>query len=287
VINVIKATGEREPFSEHKIENSIRRAGIPHEIQDQVLQHVKSKLYENITTKEIYRHIIEFLKNSPSPYNSTKYNLKQGIMDLGPSGYPFEDYISEILKTQGYHTQTRQILKGKCISHEVDVIAEKDGKKIMIEAKFHNGSGTRSDVHVALYTKARFDDVKDHYGFSEAWIVTNTKATTDAITYAQCNDMRVVGWNSPEGGSLRELVEKTKLYPITSVASLSQSQKQILLLHQLVLCRDICANPSKIKILGLSPEKENEVLNELNFICGLEKPNEHYYQGPQAPHLIS
>ena len=29
-------------------------------------------------------------------------NLKQAIMDLGPTGYPFEDYVSEILKAKGY-----------------------------------------------------------------------------------------------------------------------------------------------------------------------------------------
>src|SRR3989344_4923620 len=163
MVNVVKASGQKEPFSEIKVRNSIRRAGIPKDLQEEVLTHVKTKIYENIHTSEIYKHITEFLEASPQPFNKTKYTLKQAIMDLGPTGYPFEDYVAEILKSEGYQTHVRQILEGQCVSHEVDIIAQKDDKKILIEAKFHNSPGTRSDVHVSLYTKARFDDLKDSY----------------------------------------------------------------------------------------------------------------------------
>ena len=50
-------------------------------------------------------------------------------MDLGPTGYPFEDYVAEILKTEGYQTQVRQVLEGNCVSHEIDVIAQKKTKR--------------------------------------------------------------------------------------------------------------------------------------------------------------
>jgi HJR/Mrr/RecB family endonuclease len=264
---VVKASGEKEPYSEIKVRNSIRRAGIPQKIQEEVLRHVETKIYENIHTSEIYKHVIEFLETSPEPFNKTKYTLKQAIMDLGPTGYPFEDYVAEILKTKGYKTQVRQILKGKCVSHEVDVIAEKDGKKILVEAKFHNSPGIKSDVHVSLYTKARFDDLKDNYNLDEAWIVTNTKATTDGIEYALCSGMKIIGWNYPETESLRDLVEKAKLYPITALQSLSQSQKQLLLLHGTVLCKSICLNLNIIKSLDLPMEKQEKAVLELEFLC--------------------
>ena len=192
MVTVLKASGEKEPFSEEKVLNSIERAGIPYDIQEQVLTHVKSKLYENITTGEIYDHIIEFLDASPSPFLATKYNLKKGIMELGPTGYPFEDYISEILKTQGYETKVRQILAGKCVTHEIDVIAEKGGKRIIVEAKFHNGAGIKSDVHVALYTKARFDDLRYQHHFDHALITTNTKVSSDALKYSLCCGITVI-----------------------------------------------------------------------------------------------
>lgn len=267
MITVVKASGEKEPFSEIKVRNSIKRAGIPKGIEEEVLQHVKTKIYENIHTSEIYKHIIEFLETSSQPFNKTRYALKRAIMDLGPTGYPFEDYVAEILKTKGYQTQVRQILEGKCVSHEIDVIAQKDDEKILIEAKFHNSPGTRSDVHVSLYTKARFDDLKDRYNFTQGWIVTNTKVTTDGIEYALCNGIKIIGWNYPETGSLRDLVEKAKLYPITALQSLSQSQKQLLLLHGTVLCKNICLNPNIIKVLDLPIDKEEKVVLELEFLC--------------------
>ncbi len=271
MVNVVKANGDKEPFSEEKVRSSIKRAGIPSEIEEQVLSHVKTKLHEDITTAEIYKHIIEFLEKSPDPFSKSRYSLKQAIMELGPTGYPFEDYVSEILRAQGYTTKVRQILEGRCVTHEIDVVAEKDGEKIVVEAKYHNGPGIKSDVHVALYTKARFDDLSQKHGFTQGWIVTNTKVTTDALQYALCNGIKVIGWNYPEKDSLRELVEKTKLYPITAVSSLTQAQKQLLLSNQIVLCKNICINPNQIKLLSLPADQETKILSELNFLCKMSE----------------
>ena len=175
-------------------------------------------------------------------------------MDLGPTGYPFEDFVAKVLDAHGYHTKVRQIVTGSCISHEIDIIAAKNGKTAMIEAKFHNNPGTRSDVHVALYTKSRFEDVKEKNMFDEAWVVTNTKVTGDAIDYAKCDGMKVIGWSYPDGGGLRDLIEKYHLHPVTMITTLPQALKQKLLDNHIVLCKDICLNRSLIDVLPVSPE---------------------------------
>lgn len=265
--DIIKATGAREPFSEEKLIASIKRAGIPHNLQDKTLGHVKSLLYEGMPTSEIYTHILEFLEKEAKPAKS-KYGLKQAIMDLGPTGYPFEDYVSEILKGQGYTTQVRSIVTGKCVSHEIDVIAEKTQEKLMVEAKFHNALGIRTDIHVALYTKARFDDVKEKYGFTKPFLYTNTKITTDALTYAQCIGMGIVSWSYPEKESLRDLIEKEKLYPITILDGLSKNLLQILLDNHIVLVRDICQTPNTLDLLEIQPDKRKALLEEAKVICG-------------------
>ncbi len=264
--NVLKATGQIEPFNDRKLRLSIQRAGIPKDLVESAVTHVKSSLYENIPTREIYKHIIEFLENSPHPFARAKYSLKQAIMDLGPTGYPFEDYISEILKMEGYETQVRQILMGKCISHEIDLIVKKDNKNSMVECKFHNMPGTKSQVHVSLYTKARFDDIKEKHNLSEVWLVTNTKVTQDALDYALCSNMKVISWDYPENGSFRDLIEKYKLHPITMLTSLSQNQKQLLAGNHVVLAKDVCKNPSSLDILGLSNDKKNSILSECQFL---------------------
>ena len=268
MVNVLKANGELEPFSEEKLRYSIERAGIPSALQDKVVSHVKSKLHENIPTSVVYKHISEFLAKEPNHF-SAKYSLKQAIMNLGPTGHPFEDLLSELFKKEGFTTQTRTVLSGKCVSHEIDVIAEKNDEKIMVEAKFHNRTGTRTEIHVSLYTKARFDDIKEKYGLTKAILATNTKVTADALSYALCSNMEVISWSYPEKRGLRDLIEIYNLHPITVLTSLSQNQKMLLLEEHIVLCKEIANNPSVLDLIDILPAKKKNVMDELSGILNL------------------
>jgi hypothetical protein len=266
MLNVLKASGQKEPFSEEKLRASIQRVGIAPEYTNQVINTIKSRLYEGIFTRDIYKQIIDFLERSSQHINRARYGLKQAIMDLGPTGYPFEDYIAEILKMEGFNTFVRQVLQGKCINHEIDIVAEKNNLRTMIECKFHNSTGSKTQIHVALYTKARFDDVKEQNSLQEALLITNTKITSDVLNYALCSKIKVMSWDYPEKGSLRDLVEKHKLYPITSFVGLSQNQKQMLTENHIVLARDVCKTPSCLDILGLPKDKKSSLLSECQFL---------------------
>lgn len=269
-MNVLKANNITEPFSEEKVLNSIKRAKIAPDIQEKVLTHVKTKLYEGIPTSEIYKHIIEFLGQSQEPYSRTRYSLKESIMQLGPTGFPFEDFIAKLLQNDGFETQVRQILQGECITHEIDVIAKRDNKTSIIEAKFHNSPGVRSQIHVALYTQARFEDVKEKNNIDDTWLITNTKTTADVNTYAKCKNMTVISWDYPTGNSLRDMIERSKLHPITSLIGLNQSQKATLLNNHVVLCKDVCTDKSTLDLLHLSDADKEKVFSEAQFVCKLE-----------------
>lgn len=270
MVNVIKASKLAEPFNTDKVLGSIKNIGIPESLQKDVVSHINGKLYDNIPSKEIYGHVSEFLGTSDFPYSKSKYNLKQAIMDLGPTGYPFEDFISEILTQIGYSTEVRQVLMGKCISHEVDIVAKKNNETIMIEAKFHNSTGTRSDVRVPMYTKSRYEDLLSKHQFTNAWVITNTKATTDAIAYSECVGMKMISWSYPDGESLRDLIESAGLHPVTILSTLSQQQKITLLNRHLVRCKSIHDNPESLDILDMSHEDKKKVLEEITYICGGE-----------------
>lgn len=266
---VIKADGTTEQFSEEKLLSSIQRANIPSSLQTQVLDHVKKRIYNNIPTYEIYKHIEEFLEKNDEPYIKAKYSLKSAIMELGPTGFPFEVYVSEILKAQGFQTEVGTFLLGKCVNHEVDIIAKSKDKKIFVECKFHNRPGIKSEVHVSLYTKARFDDLAQKHGFSKALLVTNTKMTSDALSYALCENIEVLSWTYPEEASLRELIEKYKLFPITQLSFLSFSQKQELFAKDVVLIKQICTDPSVLNQLSLPENKREQILKEARTVCNL------------------
>jgi hypothetical protein len=271
MVKVLKANKKIEEFSEEKIAKSVKRTGVPKEVQATVVRKVKEAVHENITSSEIYDHVSDALEKSPFPFAKSVYRLKQAIMDLGPTGYPFEDFVSEILNTVGFKTEVRQILLGTCVRHEVDVVAEKGGVRAMVEAKFHNAAGSQSDLHVPMYTKARFDDLKEKHNLTEVWLVTNTKASEDAIVYADCVGMKLISWDYPDGGSLRDLVERAGLHPITMLSTLSTGQKNKLLDDHVVRCKVIHENPLLLNTLGLSEEGKEKVMAEVQYICR----NEH------------
>jgi len=240
-ITVVKASGDRESFSEEKVLDSLKRAGANRELAEDVLKTVEAELYEGISTKEIYQHVFRHLQETGA-HLASKYNLKRAIMELGPSGYPFEKFLARVFESEGHQTAVGQQIRGKCVWHEVDVIAEKDGMKKMIEAKFHNENGIKTDTKVALYVWARYLDVSAGDGFDEGWLVTNTKLTRDARIYADCVGLKYMSWSRPAGQSLRELVERSGLYPVTALISLSPQEKATLLGEGIVACKDLPDN---------------------------------------------
>jgi len=263
-IQVLNAAGEYEPFSEEKIRSSLQRAEVVGEFQDKVVNRLREKLYEGIPTREIYKEVTRLLKRLKPPFAS-RYHLKQSIMQLGPTGYPFEKYFAGVLRFYGYDTQVNQVIGGKCVTHEVDVIAEKGGERAMIECKFHNQPGTRTDIKDALYTYARFLDLEKE-GFNQPWLVTNTKVTVEVIAYGECMGLKIISWNYPQDFSLRFLVESKDLFPLTVLDSLSSSEKQGLLEQGIVFCQDLLEK----EIEGLSPELVRKVRREILGVIGSE-----------------
>lgn len=236
VINVVKASGEVVPFSENKVISSLMGAGASKELAQKIIDQIKPSLYQNIPSFEIYSAVMNILKKEQKKV-AVRYNLKAAIMQLGPSGYPFEKYAAGVLESAGFKTETNQIIIGKCVSHEVDIVAQKD-QKFMVECKFHTQPGMKTDIKVALYTYARFLDVKEK-GFDIPWLITNTKVTQEVKTYAACVGMRVTAWDYPDEESLNKLIDKDELYPITALTNISDEEKRFLLDNGTIFVKDI------------------------------------------------
>lgn len=196
-------------------------------------------------------------------------------MELGPSGFPFEKYFAAILQHMGYSVQTGVILQGACVKHEVDVIAEKENQHEMVECKFHQQQGTFCNVKTPLYIHSRFKDVEAGFDNSssknktlhQGWVVTNTRFTTDAIQYGTCAGLKLMGWNYPYGNSLNDLIDKTGLYPLTALTSITKKEKQTLLRHDIVLCKEIINKPGILKQVAIAQTKHKAILQEAEELC--------------------
>ena len=271
---IVKGSGEREPFSEAKLRRSLEKSTASPAIIEDIVSHIRGDLRDGMTTSEIYRHAFSLLKKYHPPL-AARYSLKRAIMDLGPEGYYFEKFVGELLKSKGFEVIVGKPVDGFCVTHEVDVVAEKNDYHIMVECKFHNSIGIKSDVKVALYVQARFEDIERKWRtqlghgqkFHEAWLVTNTKLTSDAIRYGTCIGMKVIGWNYPIEESLQHLIEKSGLHPLTSLVTLSNSQKRRLLDSGLIICRDLIGRSDLLRSAGIGQAGILKVTKEINELC--------------------
>lgn len=245
-VEVIKASGEKEDFNKEKLYRSFKRAGVNPKLAEELYREVVKKVRPGISTQDILGSIIRYL-NKKHPTLAIRYNLKKAIMELGPTGFPFEKYIARVLEEYGFNTKTNQIIMGHCVKHEIDVIAENEKERIMVECKFHNSRGVRSDLKVSLYVQARFLDVRRNWdknnkrkiNFDQAWLVTNTHCTSEAVRYATCVGLNIISWRYPANKSLEYLIENKKLYPITVLPSLSKHIKKRLAGKEIMLAKDL------------------------------------------------
>ena len=277
IISVIKANGETELFNEDKIRQSLLRSGAATDIIDSVINKTVNKIYQNISTRKLYKIVFSELRKLHRS-SAGKYNLKKAIMELGPTGFPFEKYVAEIFKADGYQTITDKIVRGHCVEHEVDVIAENEKEQIMMECKFHSDPGTVCNVKHALYVSARFQDIerkiknessKDTKLLKGA-LVTNTRMTSDAEQYAVCFGLKLLSWNFPKGKSLRERIDKTGLHPVTCITSLTRAEKNQLLKKMIVMCKDLCAAPNVLLKIGISESRAKRIIEEAKNICQIK-----------------
>ncbi len=273
-INITKASGKVVPFSAKKLIQSLQRAGAPEDVASSIAETVANTVSEGMSTKKIYRKAFSLLRSQSGPF-AARYHLKAAIMELGPSGYPFEKFIGEILKQLGYDVEVGKIVRGRCVKHEIDVIAQKGKHHFMIECKYHNEPGVFSDVKVPLYIQARFKDIESEWTlipghenkFHQAWVVTNTRFSTDALQYGTCAGLKMLSWDYPAKDSLKDLIDNMGLYPLTCLTTLTKAEKKTLLDNGSILCKEISSDPRLLEKAGVKKDRINAVLEESHQLC--------------------
>lgn len=236
-----------------------------------------------MSTKKIYREAYRLLKQK-STRIAGRYKLKEALLELGPSGYPFEILISELFNSLGYKTQVGQVVQGACVSHEIDVIARKDTEHIMMECKFHNRQNHRSNVTIPLYVRSRFLDVKSSWDKQpelkhkdiSGWVVTNTRFTSDATEYSTCIGLKLLSWNYPKHNGLKDLIGRTGLHPITCLSEIKKPEKQSLLKNNVVLARQICKDINVLFRLGIHKNRAERIHQEATEICNHNSTDHEY-----------
>ena len=269
---VLTASGKKTFFSAAKVATSLRRSGASEEVIQEILEHIQAELYEGISTKEIFKRAFGILRKK-NRISASKYKLKKALFELGPTGFPFERFVAAVYDHLGYHVEISKTVAGKCVSHEIDVIAVKEHLKIFIECKFHSLQAQNCNVRIPLYINSRYLDIldnrdenEDSFFQTESWVITNTRFTADALAYGHCVGLNLISWDTPRGSSLKELIDRSGLYPITVSTLLTQREKQFLLSRDVVLCRDLINDDVFLDQLNISEERKPKIKKEMKLL---------------------
>lgn len=269
---IIKSDGKPVPFQPDKVRQSLLRAGARPVDADRVLEELHQHIYPGISTKALYRIAYRLLRGLSKPV-AARYRLKQALLDLGPSGFPFEKYVAELFNHADCITRVNQVMDGLCVRHEVDVEGTRAGVQFFMECKYHNSQGNICDVKVPLYVKARVEDLAGKWlethaaGKWEGWLVTNTRFSSDALQFGQCAGLHMLSWDFPAGKGLKDMIDQGGLYPVTCLSGLTKHEKLALLESGVVLCETLLKDTELIRLPGMTEARKTLLLEELDALC--------------------
>ena len=269
-IYVQKSSSEMELFSKKKLALSLERSGATREEIETILDKISVDIYDGISSKEIYKKAFSFLKKVNNT-SASKYSLKRAIFDLGPTGFPFERLVAALLREKGFKTKVGVILNGACVTHEIDVLAEKEGSVYAIECKFHSDANAVSNVKIPLYINSRFLDIQKQWNtnskntthLKQGWLVTNTRFTIDAINYAKCVGLTLLSWDYPLNNGIKDNIDSFDLYPITTLINLSKDEKTTLISKDIILVKELYENKIVLEKMQITSDRIVKILNEV------------------------
>jgi hypothetical protein len=260
-VSVTKADGSRQLFDRKKVVKTCLRMGANRRIAFDVADKVEARLYDGIPTRKVLQMIFRLLREH-RPHIRHFLDLKKGL-SLMNSKPEFERFVQTLLAHHGFEVSPNQILRGKCVGHEVDAIANKDGVTFFVEAKHHSNYHTPTGLDESRIARAVLEDVTEGFELGKsdlkidrAMIVTNTRYSEHARRYGKCRNILQIGWSSPQTLSLQNMIEEKKLYPLSCIKGLNSETKMKLVNAGVVLMKQVLEEkPAKLaRETGISLE---------------------------------
>ncbi len=269
--SIVKTDGSIERFDGEKLIASLRHAGAGIHTAERITHTITAAMGSEVRSQEIYRKAFAMLRREARSV-AARYALRRALLEFGPSGHPFEDFVAQLFKAEGWNVEWRKIIQGKCVTHEVDVYATRGKETLAAELKYHNDAFYKTDVKTALYVKARFEDIWHcdprvrNCPIGRGMLITNTKFTSQAIEYSMCAGLELLGWSFPDEGNLYDRIISAGIYPVTTLTNLKRSEKRLLVDQGIVTSAMLLEHRTVLRKFGVTPERIGAILSEINSL---------------------
>lgn len=276
-MQVKKFNGELIDYNPKALKISLTKSGATKDEVAEVFELMTPGIYDGIPTQDLYNLAFENLKKYRNSY-AARYSLKKALRDLGPEGFYFEKYIKRLMETSGFNAVNGITVQGNAVTHEIDVVAQKEDKLFFCECKFRNDIDAKISVTTPMYFMSRMIDVKDkEYTFfnknmkpTKGFLITNAYLTSDSTDWAEYYKIGMISWNYPENMSLKYLIDNLAIYPITCLTTLHKDQIQILLKAGCLLVKDIIEKQEYLKSLELDNQLLDSLITEAKELIEIE-----------------
>jgi len=250
---VMKVDGTKQLFDREKVVRTCLRMGATREVAEAVAEKIETKVYDGIETRRILQMIFRELGRY-KPEVKYQIDLRRALSLMEPKP-DFERFVQILLGENGYEVTPNQIIRGRCVEHEVDAIARKDGETYIVEVKHHYNYHTPTGLDVSRIARAVLEDLIEGFELGlntlkidKAMIVCNTKLSEHAKRYAECRGIHHIGWNSPPDQDLRSMIERKRLYPITCLRGLKKDVREKLASAGIILLKELTKKkPEELK----------------------------------------
>lgn len=241
---VTKADGTKQLFDKEKVVMTCIRLGASRKIAEEIAKKIEMKIYRGIETKKILNMIFRLLRKY-KPAVKHILCLRRALSLLKPKP-GFEQYIQVLLSEHGYNVTSNQIIRGKCVKHEVDAITRKNSETYIVEVKHKLNYHSRIGLDEPRIARAIIEDVNEGFKLGlnalkidKTMIICNTKFSKHAKDYAACRGIHLIGWSSPPYSGLQTLIEEKKLYPITYLKGLKTADREKLISAEILLLKQL------------------------------------------------
>lgn len=273
MVNVTKADGTKQPFDKRRLVRTAMRLRATPEYAEEVATKIEKKMYEGITTKKILKMLFSELSHE-RPELKHIIDLREAVSMMKPKP-DFEHFIGMLMREYGYDVKMNRIVNGRCVDHEIDVIAQKGKEVLYIEVKHHYQFHSFTGMDVFLEVNSTMEDLvegflakKNPFNFTKPMVVMNTKVSAHAEKYAACRDIGIVGWAHPKTGSLEDLIEEKSMYPVTLLKGLGSKDSDKLFQMGILTLRQLMAadRRSVLRKTGMPKRKLEDMLQQTQEI---------------------